>query len=151
MSRKLSKPRRSSCGNPLLTKFIARAPPLPNCEPLSHPVLTLLADDESRNHAAARRDVGEFREREPRKRRADLAVEEQRVEVNQLLREEDRAVLCERGEGLARSGDALLNEVVAVGERRGQRLVPRRGVAAPPNVNAVAPLYVFWRLHHAAA
>src|SRR5881227_3617614 len=121
MSRERSKRRRSSCGDSLLTKFIARTPPLPNYEPLPLELLTLLADDESRNHAAARRDVGEFRERETREGRADLAVEEQRVEVDQLLREEDRAVFGERGESLARRRHALLHQVIAVGERRAQR------------------------------
>src|SRR5205085_8358266 len=94
------------------------------------------------NHAAARRDVGEFSEREPRKRRADLAVKKQRVEVNQLLGEEDRAVLGERGESLARRRHALLYEVVAVGERRAQRLVPRHGVVVPADVDAVATVVV---------
>src|SRR5437588_562493 len=142
MSRERSKRRRSSCGDSLLTKFIARTPPLPNHEPLPPKLLTLLADDESRNHAAARRDVGEFRERETRKGRADLAVKKQRVEVNQLLRVEDRAVFGERGEGLARRWDALLHKIVAVCERRAQRLVPRRRVVVPADVDAVASVVV---------
>src|SRR5579885_1941421 len=109
--------------------------------------LTFLADDVSRNHAAARRDVRQFRERQAREGRAYLAVEEERVEVNQLLRENYRAVFGERRESFARGRHALLHEIIAVGERRAQSLVPSDLVVAPADVDAVAAVVVI-RLEH---
>src|SRR5437588_9909166 len=142
MSRERSWCRRSSSGFSLLTKFIAKLLRCRTTNCRRSPRLALPADDERRNHPAARRDVGEFREREAREGRADLAVEEQRVEVNQLLGEKDRAVLGERREGLARRGHALLHEIVAVGDGRAQRLVPGHGVVVPADVDAVPAVVV---------
>src|SRR5919198_2542242 len=109
MSRARSCRRRSSCGVWLLTKFISQLLRCRTAKCVRPSPLAPPADDVSRNHPAARGDVGQLREREAREGRAYSAVEEQRVEVDQLLGEEDRAVLGERGEGLARRRDALLH------------------------------------------
>src|SRR5829696_1733187 len=125
MSRERSKRRRSSGGPWLLTKFIVgRLLRWSGFRKLARPGSTLPVDDEGRNHPAARRDVRQLRRGQAREGRADPPVEEQRVEVYELFGVDDRAVVQERRERLARRRDALLHEVVAVGERRLQRLLP---------------------------
>src|SRR5215204_205517 len=75
----------------------------------------LFADDVGGHHSAAGADVGQFSKRKTRKRRTDFAVEQQRIEIDELFREFDSAIVRKRRESLAYGRHALLHEIIADG------------------------------------
>ena len=75
---------------------------------------SFFADDKRRHHAAARRDVGEFGERKTREGGADLAEEQERIEIDELLGKLERAVRLQSRKRFARRAHAFLQEIVAV-------------------------------------
>src|SRR5262245_42388094 len=77
---------------------------------------SLFADDVGGHHAPAGADIREFRKRKTGERGTDFAVEQQRIEVDELFRELDATIIRQRRESLAGSRHTLLHKIIAVSQ-----------------------------------
>src|SRR5690349_14421905 len=103
---------------------------------------SLLADDVGGHHAAARADVRQFRKRKARECRTDFAVEEQRIEIDELLRKFNSPLVGQSGKSLTCGRHAFLHEVVARSKCVIDRFVPTALVHVPADRYSMATVII---------